>query len=156
MDATEPTDTTHLHEPQSFVGSVDTSLEAWQRKEEPEVEEQPEDHYETVSNMFDNLIEAPGDRDRMALYVDLGEGKKIYLARFMVGELSRMHRDGKLTKEQFDSLYQRGLDILEAYKTRAPRIAKRAVGATMLSGAERRIGWDPRELAANEHNHEND
>jgi len=90
----------------------------------------------------------------MALYVDLGDGDKIYLARFMVGDLSRMLRDGKLTKEQFDTLYQRGLDKLNAYQ--APRIAKRALGATMIPGAERRLGWDARELAAGEYHREND
>jgi len=154
MDRTEPADTNHPHEAQSFAGSVDTSLDAWQKKEEPAVEEQPEDYYETVSKLFDNLIEAPADRDRMALYVDLGDGDKIYLARFMVGDLSRMLRDGKLTKEQFDTLYQRGLDKLNAYQ--APRIAKRALGATMIPGAERRLGWDARELAAGEYHREND
>jgi hypothetical protein len=72
----------------------------------------------------------------------------------MVGDLARMLRDERITKEQFNKLYQKGLDLLDSYQ--APRIAKRALGATMIPGAERRLGWDARELAAGEYHSEND
>jgi hypothetical protein len=113
--------------------------------------EHDDNEFDQVSAILANVYETPGDHGHMMLAVK-ADGHQVPLGQYLAGDLFKKMNEGKLTKEQGTQLYNQYIEQLKAYK--GARIAKVALGNPMLTGAEKRVGWDSKELAAGE-NHQN-
>lgn len=104
--------------------------------------------YDQVISILQDLYEAPGNDGHMMLAV-MVDDVEISLGNYLANDLFKKESQGKITKQQRLEIFNQYIAILNDYKR--PRVAKAAGRASMLTGAERRVGFDYRELAAGEH-----
>lgn len=134
-------DDTYLSDPRNWK-DINADMNGSKPDSEPDINE-----YDQVSAILKDTHEVPGNHGHMILVVTVN-GSELPLGQYLAGDLFKKMNQGKLTKEQGMQLYDEYIGILRSY--RGARIAK-SMGASLLTGAERRVGWDAKELAAGEH-----
>jgi hypothetical protein len=130
-----------LDEPKSGEFATDTQPEQLET-----------DAYDEIIATLEARVEADGSSGRkvLAVYVK-GEERPIPIGQYLASDLFTYQNQGKITKEQTQYILKTYLAIAKEFEKRAPRIAGYQIGATALTGAAARVGYDHSELAAGAH-----